>query len=297
METPRDFLCPISLAVMEMPVILIEDGRSYEKCQIERWLSTNNTSPMTEFREKQEKAQHCELLSRELVIKPGGLPEEFQDKKYPQLRIKICMLGDRSVGKTTIVRYLQFPTRFRKDQYSTTIGPDMIALHLDDLFQERYAVSITVVDLPGNMRYTNVWTDQYRCHGAIFVCDVSQPETLKDVIDGWYPKFKQHHSTGCQSVLLCHKTDLSEDPEDQIFKDAEQFATENDISLFHTSAVTEKNIQAMFNQLVLCILASRSLLDQLKKNGSNTTIDRQNRRGSIQLRPPVKKPKKETGCC
>ncbi|CAF1607584.1 unnamed protein product, partial [Didymodactylos carnosus] len=73
---------------MDLPVILIEDGRSYEKRELQRWLANHNTSPTTnkvltskqfivninlknaieEFREKQAKAQHFEILSDTLEI-------------------------------------------------------------------------------------------------------------------------------------------------------------------------------------------------------------------------------------
>ena len=43
---PDDFLCPISLDLMNNPVILC-DGQSYEKDHIEEWLKSHNTSPNT----------------------------------------------------------------------------------------------------------------------------------------------------------------------------------------------------------------------------------------------------------
>ncbi|CAF4368108.1 unnamed protein product, partial [Rotaria magnacalcarata] len=47
MNTPKDYLCPITLEIMDLPVILIEDGRSYEKRELQRWLQNHNTSPTT----------------------------------------------------------------------------------------------------------------------------------------------------------------------------------------------------------------------------------------------------------
>ena len=39
-------MCPISLEVMEDPV-MCADGHSYERSAIIEWLSTHNTSPVT----------------------------------------------------------------------------------------------------------------------------------------------------------------------------------------------------------------------------------------------------------
>ena len=43
---PHEWKCPITLAIMKDPVIC-PDGHTYERNAIERWLSTNNNSPMT----------------------------------------------------------------------------------------------------------------------------------------------------------------------------------------------------------------------------------------------------------
>jgi hypothetical protein len=43
---PAEFLCPITTELMEDPVIL-EDGRSYERSAITKWLTSSQRSPMT----------------------------------------------------------------------------------------------------------------------------------------------------------------------------------------------------------------------------------------------------------
>ncbi|EOD18362.1 hypothetical protein EMIHUDRAFT_196574 [Emiliania huxleyi CCMP1516] len=45
-EPPADFICPITTEVMAEPV-MAADGHSYERRQIERWLTTKSTSPLT----------------------------------------------------------------------------------------------------------------------------------------------------------------------------------------------------------------------------------------------------------
>jgi serine/threonine protein kinase len=45
-ECPANFICPISLVMMEDPVIC-SDGHSYERSAIEEWLRTSDRSPMT----------------------------------------------------------------------------------------------------------------------------------------------------------------------------------------------------------------------------------------------------------
>jgi len=44
---PNDFLCPITRELMRDPVILMDDGFSYERAAIEDWLKLKSTSPKT----------------------------------------------------------------------------------------------------------------------------------------------------------------------------------------------------------------------------------------------------------
>ena len=46
MDIPSEFICPITQEIMKEPVS-DNEGVSYEKLSIERWLSRNNTSPMS----------------------------------------------------------------------------------------------------------------------------------------------------------------------------------------------------------------------------------------------------------
>lgn len=61
---PRHFICPISLEIMEEPVIC-SDGSTYEKKEIERWLVTHDTSPKTTER------LHSKVLIPNKAIKSG----------------------------------------------------------------------------------------------------------------------------------------------------------------------------------------------------------------------------------
>ena len=45
-EAPESFLCPVSMEIMRDPVIVC-DGFSYERANIEAWLAVHQTSPMT----------------------------------------------------------------------------------------------------------------------------------------------------------------------------------------------------------------------------------------------------------
>jgi len=46
-QLEENLVCPISFELMEDPVILVEDGHTYERAAISEWLNTHTSSPMT----------------------------------------------------------------------------------------------------------------------------------------------------------------------------------------------------------------------------------------------------------
>lgn len=46
-DVPEELRCPLSLEVMEDPVICVGDGHTYNRSHIEAWFATNDTSPLT----------------------------------------------------------------------------------------------------------------------------------------------------------------------------------------------------------------------------------------------------------
>lgn len=326
MSIPKSFFCPLTKEIMVSPVLLIEDRRTYEKSALKDWLQNHKTSPTTkqilknkdfienialkdsikEFHEKQQKARYCEKLSNALLITNGN-GTKFDNNSHSKINIRISMFGDSYVGKTSILQYLQFEDQIRKDRCESTIAYSIAQLHLDDLFENQYVVTITVHDLAGSTRFSDVWPSHYKCHGAIFVCSKDVPKSLENISRQWYPKLRECGLDECQCIVACNKVDFGDYFEDQMFRDVEQFSLRNDLPLFYTSAVTGRNVKTMFNQLVLCILNNSVLLAQLKENNSilKNTVDLHRRSTSTTaaFRPENRmsieegKDKKKSSCC
>jgi len=75
-QTPSHFLCPISQEVMEDPVVL-GDGFSYERADIQKWLETNKRSPMTNLMLGSKALTPNMVLKQEIAewISKNGRPE------------------------------------------------------------------------------------------------------------------------------------------------------------------------------------------------------------------------------
>ncbi|CAF1598969.1 unnamed protein product [Didymodactylos carnosus] len=184
---------------MKIPVILVEDGVSYERSAIEAWLTHHNTSPMTNmtlkdktfvlnrnlknsidyFVEQHEKSKYTKDVSHTISIGNGASPDSLR-KHHQQLKITITLLGDSGVGKSSIIQHLRFGNKLSILNHSSTIGVDTCIVHLKELFENRYAVDIHVLDIPGQTRFEAVWMHYFRvCHGAFLVANVTCFESLE----------------------------------------------------------------------------------------------------------------------
>lgn len=287
---PRDFLCPITREIMQNPVLLIEDGHSYELYAIQRWLRDHNSSPMTNktlrdrrfvhnFNLKNAIEEYCaqqETLSYanrflSFTIRSGRTPSEWNNK--PTLKIRLSLLGGSNVGKTTLARCLQYgiQSSFVHLNTSATVGPDLIFFYLDQLYENKYVIIIQLADIPGMERYESCCDNHFRhCHGAFLLADSTDIDSLERTELYWYKQLQTKGKDHVEAVLVCNKIDLFELNCDAhyrriFFQRAEHFASSHHMSIYHVSALRGDNVQSMFKQLVLRILQNDSLLQQIKE--------------------------------
>ncbi|CAF1147605.1 unnamed protein product [Adineta steineri] len=287
---PRDFLCPITREIMQNPVLLIEDGRSYELYALQRWLRDHNSSPMTNkplrdrrfvhnynlksaIEEYNAQQETLSLANRFLsfTIRSGRIPSEWNNK--PTLKIRLSLLGGSNVGKTTLARYLQYGVQssFVHLNTSATVGPDLVFFYLDQLFENKYVMIIQLSDIPGMERYESCCDNHFRnCHGALLLSDSTEIDSLERTELYWYKQLQIKGKEYVEAILVCNKIDLFEANCDAkyrriFFQRAEHFASTHNMPIYHISALRGDNIQSMFKQLILRILQNNALLQHIKE--------------------------------
>jgi small GTP-binding protein len=162
------------------------------------------------------------------------------------LKKKICLMGDFSVGKTSLVRRFIY-NRF-DDRYISTIGVKVSRKTVNlSKRQDLVEVAMMIWDLAGGEEFNHVQGSYLRgADGAILVCDRTRPATL-ELLDTQAHNFFRVNPEA-KIVIAANKSDLINQicvPDDTI----EAFAQKYDTRHFFTSAKTGDDVESAFRCL------------------------------------------------
>lgn len=160
------------------------------------------------------------------------------------LQKKICLLGDFSVGKTSLIeRYVY--DRF-SGRYLSTIGVKISRKSID--ISPDITVNMLIWDLAGSEEFSGVQASYLQgARGAILVCDLTRPETLTSLTK--YHTQLNKINPNIPIVLLGNKIDLTDDLVLTKAQLDEQAAHFNTISVMMTSAKTGTGVEKSFSAL------------------------------------------------
>lgn len=183
--------------------------------------------------------------AQEYAEKAAKAKAEAQKCAVNLAKVKLIMLGDSSVGKSSLV------TRFVKDsfaenQYQSTIGVDCekkTIKHDDDV------VNLTIWDTAGTEKYSSIAQAYYKkAIGAIIVYDVTNANSFEN-IRSWLSEIDHYGDEDFKKLLVGNKSDLK-DERKVSFEQGKKFSEDIGMQFLEVSAKSDFGISKTFEMMV-----------------------------------------------
>ena len=161
---------------------------------------------------------------------------------------KICMIGDFSVGKTSLTS--RFVKNIFSDKYLSTVGVKVDSKEIE--IDNRTTLKLMVWDVAGKDAFTEL-DDNYLkgSSGYLLVADGTRPQTIKTAF-----KLQQHMLDKFGEIPFCmliNKHDLTS--QWQCVNEELDKIRANGWACFETSAMSGENVNSAFMELGRKLLA------------------------------------------
>ncbi|CAJ2641511.1 ras-related protein RABC1-like [Trifolium pratense] len=173
---------------------------------------------------------------------------------------KLLMIGDSGVGKSSLL--LCFTADAFED-LSPTIGVDFKVKYVT---VEGKKLKLAIWDTAGQERFRTLTSSYYRgAQGIIMAYDVTRRDTFTNLSEVWAKEVELYSTNpDCIKMLVGNKVDKESDRA-VTKKEGTDFAREYGCLFIECSAKTRVNVQHCFEELVLKILDTPSLLAEGSK--------------------------------
>ena len=167
------------------------------------------------------------------------------------MRVQICLVGDRGVGKTSLIR--RFAGSQFLDDERGTLGAHMHPVEVSiPLEGDRLAkVRVDLFDFMGEHALRENFRDAifYGAHGVLAVCDLSRRETLPSIVD-WIQSVSSV-AGDVPAVVAFNKKDLGSEMAIGASDMRALMEKLPDVSTIVTSARTGEGVDDAFNRVIL----------------------------------------------
>ena len=200
----------------------------------------------------------------------------IEENEY-DIKFKIMIVGDSTVGKTSILR--RYCIDEFTNKYATTIGIDF---QFKNFTKNDKKIRLQIWDTAGQERFKSVAKNYFNSSdGFIVIYDITNRESFNN-IDNWVSQINDVANKSVKFVLFGNKSDL-QDSRAVNYDEGAEIAKKNSMVFYETSAKNGENINEGFEFLV----------DEMLKDGNNQTIKNEVSSLKIEKKDPIKK----KACC
>ncbi len=167
-------------------------------------------------------------------------------------RIKVVVIGEAGVGKTSLVK--KFVSGHFSQDYRASIGTNLFVKEL--LLNSGDKVSIQIWDIAGQEKWIKMRHMYYSgTHGALIVGDITRKNTFEQLSEFWIPDLEKYCGE-IPKILVLNKVDL--DPIISKNENEKLAQTINVNATILTSAKNGQNVEKAFHQIAEAIVASKT---------------------------------------
>ena len=210
--------------------------------------------------------------------------ESSDDDQKIKLSLKILLIGDSQVGKTSLL--LKYTEHVFPEEHIATIG-----VEYKDKFilKDNYNIRLQIWDTAGQERFHSITKNIYRnANGVLFVYDITNEESFSN-IKNWI-KDLQNVGNDIKGVIIGNKIDL-EQKRDVSKQDLEEIGNKYNMPILETSAKQSINVNEGFELLVNELLKGKNE-NQIVEMFSRKT------RSDLSISSKTNSTKKQkSGCC
>lgn len=196
--------------------------------------------------------------------------------------IKIALLGDSKVGKSTIANK-QVKVDF-KDDLLATIGSDRLETKLT--LENGETIKLIIWDTAGEERFRSIALKALKAvQGVILVFDLTSRLSFQNINN--QIQTANDNLKDPTLVLFGNKADLNKETWEVTKEEAEEFAKNSNMKYFETSARTRQGIEEGFASIANDIYTRLKGTKEFEKGGE----------GGIEIKKKVDEEEYVNGCC
>ncbi|RDX50745.1 ras-domain-containing protein [Polyporus arcularius HHB13444] len=180
---------------------------------------------------------------------------QSQEKASAPINVKLLLIGNSSVGKSSLLLRFSDEQWLPEDESSATIGVDF-RVHKMDVKGKK--VKLSIWDTAGQERFRTITSSYYRgAQGVILVYDVANRESF-EALPKWFAELETYVSSAVVKIIVGNKVD-KEFSRQVPASEGQAFATRMNALFVEASAKTAVGVQEAFRDVVERILDTPEL--------------------------------------